>query len=188
MSQRLFVKLWVTSGLTWVGLGSASQPSERESRKLPCAWLRAGAKYQAPAECCSHNVSLTLFSFSSMKRLKPPLWSTTTGERLSFLAIFHTYKHKDVEIDSVVTEFAPDGVTVTRQTSLSSRAYTFKISLYPPPENQFRKMSTTNNNVVMAHFSFSWLVESPCVCSYYRNSETVLGNSFVILSDVYTHS
>ena len=131
---------------------------------------------------------ITLFSFSSMKRLKPPLWSTTTGERLSFLAIFHTHKHKDVEIDSVVTEFAPDGVTLTRQTPLSSRAYTFKISLYPPPENQFRKMSTTNNNVVMAHFSFSWLVESPCVCSYYRNSEPVLGNSFVILSDVYTHS
>ena len=56
---------------------------------------------------------------------------------------------------NVVTEFAPDGVTLTRQTPLSSRAYTFKISLYPPLENQFRKMSTTNNNVVMAHFSFS---------------------------------
>ena len=81
-----------------------------------------------------------------MKRLKPPLWSTTTGERLSSLAIFHTHKHKDVQIDSVVTEFALDGVTLTRQTPVSSRAYTFKISLYPLPENQFRKMSTTINN------------------------------------------
>lgn len=184
MSQRLFVKLWVTSGLTWVCF-----PAVRAGvTQAPLRVTPSGFEVPGSTECCSHNVSLTLFSFSIMKRLKPPLWSTTTGERLSSLAIFHTHKHNDVEIDSVVTEFALDGVTLTHQTPLSSRAHTFKISLYPPPENQFRKMRTTNNNVVMAHFSFSWLVESPCVCSYYRNSETVLGNSFVILSDVYTHS
>ena len=45
-------------------------------------------------------------SFSSMKRLKTPLRSTMTDERLSSLAILHIHKHEDVDIDSVVTEFA----------------------------------------------------------------------------------
>ena len=43
-------------------------------------------------------------SFSSMKRLKTPLRSTMTDERLSSPAILHIHKHKDVDIDSVVTE------------------------------------------------------------------------------------
>ena len=38
-------------------------------------------------------------SFSSIKRLKSPLWSTMTDERLSSLAIFHIHKHKNVDID-----------------------------------------------------------------------------------------
>ena len=45
--------------------------------------------------------------FSSMKRLKSPLRSTMTDERLSSLAILHIHKHKNVDIDRLVTEFAP---------------------------------------------------------------------------------
>ena len=44
--------------------------------------------------------------FSSMKRLKSPLRSTMTDERLSSLAILHIHKHKNVDIDRLVTEFA----------------------------------------------------------------------------------
>ena len=45
-------------------------------------------------------------SFSSMKRLKSRLRSTMTDERLSSLAILHIHKHKNVDIDRLVTEFA----------------------------------------------------------------------------------
>ena len=45
-------------------------------------------------------------SFNSMKRLKSPLRSTMTDERLSSLAILHIHKHKNVDIDRFVTEFA----------------------------------------------------------------------------------
>ena len=45
-------------------------------------------------------------SLSSMKRLKTPLRSTMTDRRLSFSAILHTHKHKDVDIDNVITEIA----------------------------------------------------------------------------------
>ena len=41
-----------------------------------------------------------------MKRLKSPLESTITDERLSSLAILHIYKYKNVDIDSFVMEFA----------------------------------------------------------------------------------
>ena len=45
-------------------------------------------------------------SFSSIKRLKSPVRSTMTDERLSSLAILHIHKHKNVDIDRLVTEFA----------------------------------------------------------------------------------
>jgi len=45
-------------------------------------------------------------SFSSMKRSKTPLRSTMADGRLSSLAILHISKHKDVDIDDVITEFA----------------------------------------------------------------------------------
>lgn len=45
-------------------------------------------------------------SFSGMKRLKTPLRSTMSKERLSSLAILHIHKHKNVDIDNVVSEFA----------------------------------------------------------------------------------
>jgi len=45
-------------------------------------------------------------SFSSMKRSKTPLLSTMADGRLSSLAILHISKHKDVDIDDVITEFA----------------------------------------------------------------------------------
>ena len=43
-------------------------------------------------------------SFSSMKRSS--LRSEMTDERLSSLAILHIHKHKNVDIDRLVTEFA----------------------------------------------------------------------------------
>ena len=45
-------------------------------------------------------------SFSSMKRIKSTLRSTMTDERLSSLAIPDIHKHKNVDIDRLVTEFA----------------------------------------------------------------------------------
>ena len=45
-------------------------------------------------------------SFSGMKRLKTPLRSTMSDERLCSLAILHIHKHKEVDIDKVVTDFA----------------------------------------------------------------------------------
>ena len=44
-------------------------------------------------------------SLSSMNRLKTPFRSTETDGRLSSLAIFHllVHKHKDVDIDDVIT-------------------------------------------------------------------------------------
>ena len=45
-------------------------------------------------------------SFSSIKRLNSPLRSTMTDERLSSLEILHIHKHKNVNIDRLVTEFA----------------------------------------------------------------------------------
>ena len=53
-------------------------------------------------------------SFSSMKRLKTPLRSFVrefsisimTDGRLRSIAILHIHKHKDVDIDDVITEFA----------------------------------------------------------------------------------
>ena len=45
-------------------------------------------------------------SFSGMKRLKTPLRSTMSGERLSSLAVLHVHKHKKVDVDQVITEFA----------------------------------------------------------------------------------
>ena len=45
-------------------------------------------------------------SFSGMKRLKTPLRSTMSEERLSSLAILHIHKHKNVDIDNAVSEFS----------------------------------------------------------------------------------
>ena len=45
-------------------------------------------------------------SFSNMKRSKTPLRSTITDGRLSSLAILHIRKHKHIDIDDVITEFA----------------------------------------------------------------------------------
>ena len=45
-------------------------------------------------------------SFSGMKRLKTPLWSTMSDERLSSLAVLHVHKHKEVDVDQVISEFA----------------------------------------------------------------------------------
>ena len=45
-------------------------------------------------------------SFSGMKRLKTPLRSTMSEERLSSLAILHIHKHKNVDIDNLVAEFS----------------------------------------------------------------------------------
>ena len=45
-------------------------------------------------------------SFSGMKRLKTPLRSTMGEERLSTLAILHIHKHKNVDIDNLVSEYS----------------------------------------------------------------------------------
>ena len=45
-------------------------------------------------------------SFSGMKRIKAPLRSTMSAERLSSLAILHVHKHKEVSVDDVIAEFA----------------------------------------------------------------------------------
>ena len=56
-----------------------------------------------PVSTCTAERS---FSSLKLKRLKSPLRSTMTDERLSSLAILHIHKHKNVDIDRLVTEFA----------------------------------------------------------------------------------
>ena len=41
-----------------------------------------------------------------MKRLKTPLRSTMSDERLSSLTVLHVHKHKEVDVDQVISEFA----------------------------------------------------------------------------------
>ena len=45
-------------------------------------------------------------SFSGIKRLKTPLRNTMGEERLSSLAILHIHKHKNVDIDNVISELS----------------------------------------------------------------------------------
>ena len=45
-------------------------------------------------------------SFSGIKRLKTPLRDTMGEDRLFSLAILHIHKHKNVDIDNVVSEFS----------------------------------------------------------------------------------
>ena len=45
-------------------------------------------------------------NFSGMKRLKTPLRSTMSDERLSSLAVLHVHKHTKVDVDQVISEFA----------------------------------------------------------------------------------
>ena len=45
-------------------------------------------------------------SFSSMKRLKTPLRNTMTDHRLSSLAILHIHKEKEINVESVLDQFA----------------------------------------------------------------------------------
>lgn len=48
-------------------------------------------------------------SFSSMKRLKTPLRNTTSEDRLSWLSslsVLHIHKHKELDVNEVISEFA----------------------------------------------------------------------------------
>ena len=45
-------------------------------------------------------------SFSSMKRLKTPLRNTMTDHRLSSLAILRIHKEKEINVESVLDQFA----------------------------------------------------------------------------------
>ena len=45
-------------------------------------------------------------SFSSMKRLKTPLRNTIIDDRLSSLAILHIHKEKEINVESVLDQFA----------------------------------------------------------------------------------
>ena len=54
-------------------------------------------------------------SFSAMKRLKNCLYSTTTTERMSGLALMHV--HKDTELDILIASF-------TRRTRMKARVVT----------------------------------------------------------------
>ena len=71
-------------------------------------------------------------SFSSMKRLKTPLRNTMTDDRLSSLAILHIHKEKEINVESVLDQFAAaqrktprsllinDNCTIKRKTLLSA--------------------------------------------------------------------
>ena len=60
-----------------------------------------GSNFPVPVSTCAAERS-----FSGMKRLKTPLRSTISEERLSSLAILHIHEHKNVLIDNVVCEFS----------------------------------------------------------------------------------
>ena len=48
----------------------------------------------------------SLSIISGMKRLKTPLRSTMSDERLSSLKVLHVHKHKKADVDQVISEFA----------------------------------------------------------------------------------
>ena len=48
----------------------------------------------------------SLSIISGMKRLKTPLRSTMSDERLSSLTVLHVHKHKKADVDQVISEFA----------------------------------------------------------------------------------
>ena len=66
--------------------------------------------YVAPVTLLTYPVSTCTaegsFSSIKLKRLKCPLRRTMTDERLRSLAILHIHKHKNVDIDRLVPEFA----------------------------------------------------------------------------------
>ena len=41
-----------------------------------------------------------------MKRLKMPLWSAMSDARLSSLSVMHVHKHKEIDLNEVVSVFA----------------------------------------------------------------------------------
>jgi len=45
-------------------------------------------------------------SFSSVKRLKTPLWSAVSDARLTSLSVIHVHKHKEIDLNEVISEFA----------------------------------------------------------------------------------
>ena len=45
-------------------------------------------------------------SFSSMKRLKTPLRSAMSDARLSSLSVIHIHKHKEIDLNEVISVFA----------------------------------------------------------------------------------
>ena len=45
-------------------------------------------------------------SFSSMKRLKTSLRSAMSDARLTSLSVIHVHKHKEIDINEVISEFA----------------------------------------------------------------------------------
>ena len=45
-------------------------------------------------------------SCSSMKRLKTPLRNTMSEDRLSSLSVLHIHKHKELDVNEVISEFA----------------------------------------------------------------------------------
>ena len=49
--------------------------------------------------------SLSIIQLPWMKRLKTPLRSTMSDERLSSLTVLHVHKHKKVNVDQVISEF-----------------------------------------------------------------------------------
>ena len=65
--------------------------------------------YVTPVTLLTYSVSTCAAErrFNGMMRLKTPLRSTMSEERLSSLAILDIHKHKNVDIDNVVSEFSP---------------------------------------------------------------------------------
>ena len=77
-------------------------------RPCPCPALVTLLTYPVSSCAAEH-------SFSGMKTLKTPLRSTMSDERLSSLAILHIHKHKDVDIDSEITDFSHPKASCERQ-------------------------------------------------------------------------
>ena len=45
-------------------------------------------------------------SFSNMKRLKTPLRSAMSDARLTSISVIHVHKHKKMDLNEVISEFA----------------------------------------------------------------------------------
>ena len=106
----------ITTEVIWRSPGISSIPKSQGGNTNGAATMtmKSPKLTQTPSSIQEYMSLLTYLvstcaaerSFSGIKRLKTPLRNTMGEERLSSLAILHIHKHKNVDIDNVISELS----------------------------------------------------------------------------------